>query len=84
MFIPHGPDSLVPMQVAADILSSVPTVFMYIGPDQLMPLASVFSAIAGLALMFWRRIVGFGAMCLNVFRRRRPAAEGKPPLEDRA
>ena len=31
---------------------------MYIGPDTLMPLASVFAAIAGFFLMFWRRIVG--------------------------
>ncbi len=31
---------------------------MYIGPDALMPLASVFAAIAGFFLMFWRRIVG--------------------------
>ncbi len=31
---------------------------MYIGPDSLMPLASVFAAIAGFFLMFWRRVVG--------------------------
>lgn len=31
---------------------------MYIGPDALMPLASVFAAVAGFVLMFWRRLVG--------------------------
>ena len=31
---------------------------MYIGPDALMPIASVFAAIAGFLLMFWRRVVG--------------------------
>ena len=31
---------------------------MYIGPDTLMPLASVFAAVAGFVLMFWRRLVG--------------------------
>jgi hypothetical protein len=31
---------------------------VYIGPDSLMPLASVFAAIAGFFLMFWRRVVG--------------------------
>jgi hypothetical protein len=30
---------------------------VYIGPDALMPLASVFAAVAGFVLMFWRRIV---------------------------
>ncbi|MBC7789979.1 MAG: hypothetical protein H7Z74_08530 [Anaerolineae bacterium] len=30
---------------------------MYIGPDTLMPVASAFAAIAGVALMFGRRTV---------------------------
>lgn len=32
---------------------------MYIGPDTLMPAASALAAIAGVVLMFWRRLVGF-------------------------
>ncbi len=31
---------------------------VYIGPDTLMPIASVFAAIAGFVMMFWRRLVG--------------------------
>jgi hypothetical protein len=31
---------------------------MYIGPDTLMPVASALAAAAGVALMFWRRLVG--------------------------
>ena len=31
---------------------------MYIGPDSLMPIASVFAAVAGFVMMFWRRLVG--------------------------
>jgi hypothetical protein len=31
---------------------------VYIGPDTLMPIASVFAAVAGFVMMFWRRIVG--------------------------
>jgi hypothetical protein len=31
---------------------------MYIGPETLMPVASVFAAIAGAVLLFWRRLVG--------------------------
>lgn len=34
------------------------TTLVYIGPDSLMPIASVFAAIAGFFLMFWRRVVG--------------------------
>jgi hypothetical protein len=31
---------------------------VYIGPDALMPLASVFAAVAGFVLLFWRRLAG--------------------------
>jgi len=31
---------------------------MYIGPETIMPLASILAAIAGALLMFWRRVVG--------------------------
>jgi hypothetical protein len=30
---------------------------MYIGPEVLMPVASALAAVAGVALMFWRRTV---------------------------
>lgn len=32
---------------------------MYLGPDTLMPLASAFAAVAGVVLMFWRRMITF-------------------------
>ena len=32
---------------------------MYIGPETIMPLASVLAAIAGVLLMFWRKVTGF-------------------------
>jgi hypothetical protein len=31
---------------------------MYIGPETLMPVASALAAVAGVVLMFWRRVVG--------------------------
>ena len=31
---------------------------MYVGPETLMPLASALAAVAGVALMFWRKTVG--------------------------
>jgi hypothetical protein len=30
---------------------------LYVGPDQIMPLTSVFGAIVGVILMFWGRLV---------------------------
>jgi len=32
-------------------------VALYIGPDSMMPIASAFAAIAGVAVMFWNRTV---------------------------
>lgn len=43
---------------------------MYIGPDSLMPLASVFAAIAGFFLMFWRRVVGVVKLIASKFSSR--------------
>ena len=34
------------------------TLLLYIGPDQLLPLTSLFGAIVGILLMFWNRVVG--------------------------
>ncbi len=31
---------------------------MYVGPETLMPLASVLAAITGVIMLFWRRTVG--------------------------
>jgi hypothetical protein len=84
IFVPPDGESLGALQRIADLVTRSPLLALYIGPDQLMPLASVLSAIAGVALMFWRRIVGFVSLCLNLFRRRPPTPEGEPPVEDRA
>lgn len=29
---------------------------LYIGPETLMPLASIFAAITGIVLLFWRKL----------------------------
>ena len=33
-------------------------VAMYLGPDVVMPLASALAAVAGVLMMFWRRVLG--------------------------
>ncbi|HEY0304810.1 MAG TPA: hypothetical protein VGC44_07545 [Longimicrobiales bacterium] len=32
---------------------------IYIGPETLMPVASAIAAVAGVIMMFWRRLVAF-------------------------
>lgn len=45
-------------------------VLLYIGPDAFLPLTSALAALAGLALMFWNRVVGFARkLWLMVTRR---------------
>ncbi|MFQ5747052.1 MAG: hypothetical protein ACE5HF_07525 [Gemmatimonadota bacterium] len=43
---------------------------MYVGPEVLMPLASIMAAITGVLMLFWRRTVGaFRAVFQFVSRR---------------
>ena len=54
----------------------------YLGPETLMPLASVLAAIAGFFLIFWRLIVKFFK---TMYRKIRGLPEEVPPdmdLED--
>jgi hypothetical protein len=49
---------------------AAPLIVLYVGPDQIMPLASIFGAIVGLALMFWNRVVGLASRCWAAVVRR--------------
>ena len=42
---------------------------MYIGPETIMPLASVLAAVTGVLLMFWRRVVGVARMTMQAVTR---------------
>jgi hypothetical protein len=48
----------------------------YLGPDTLMPLASVLAAIAGFFLMFWRVIAKF---IKKTYRKMRGLPDELPP-----
>jgi hypothetical protein len=41
---------------SADLI--LPFVFLYIGPETILPLTSAIAAIVGVLLMFWQRFVG--------------------------
>ncbi len=47
--------------------------FAYIGPETMMPVASIIAAVAGVFMMFGHRVVHFGR---NIVRRIRPG-DGK-------
>jgi hypothetical protein len=48
--------------------------FAYIGPETMMPVASVIAAVAGVFLMFGRSVIGFGR---GLVRRVWPGSERK-------
>ena len=43
---------------------------MYIGPEVMMPLASALAAVAGVLLMFWRRLLLFARMTAQAVSRK--------------
>lgn len=49
---------------------------LYFGPETYLPLASVVAGAAGLALTFWRRLVGFMRRTGARLSRRPPAKPG--------
>jgi len=51
---------------------ALPWIILYIGPDVFLPLASALAAIAGVAMMFWQRLVGWMRALWRIIRRARP------------
>ncbi len=44
-------------------------VMLYVGPDQLLPLASILGAIGGAIMIFWRQVVGVFRKIGGIFKR---------------
>lgn len=42
---------------------------LYVGPDALLPLASILGAIGGAIMIFWRQVVGLVRRLAGVFKR---------------
>jgi hypothetical protein len=56
---------------------NIPFIFFYLGPETIMPLASILAAALGLILIFWRSIKKF---LMKMFKRggqEDPADEGE-------
>lgn len=75
---PYDSHSLATARTVLGLVTKSPVVLAYVGPDQIMPITSVLSALVGVALMFWNKIVGFVARTWASFTRRSEAA---PPAE---
>ena len=74
------PAMLAPAQTLANLVLDSPVMLAYVGPDQILPLASVLSAIAGIALVFWNKLrrslacAGRSSAAAAGRRRRMPAS----------
>jgi hypothetical protein len=77
----YDPQSLESARTALNIVTSSPTVLLYIGPDQIMPLTSVFAAVAGIVLMFWNRFVALFGRAWAILTRRASSSEVQKPTE---
>jgi hypothetical protein len=44
-------------------------VILYVGPDALLPLASILGAIGGAIMIFWRQVVGLARRVAGLFKR---------------
>ncbi len=49
-------------------------VFLYITPDQVLPLTSIFGAIIGVLLMFWNKVVGLVSKAWRLVTRKQTDA----------
>lgn len=45
-------------------------VWLYIGPEAFLPLTSAIAALAGIALIFWNRLVGLAKKIWQMVTRR--------------
>ena len=46
-----------------------PSVFLYVGPDQLLPLFSALGAVIGLLLIIWHRVTALFRRVWHLFKK---------------
>jgi len=59
MIVPTVTLALVMDHLARPDVGRWTLTLLYVGPDQILPLASFLSAFVGVLLIFWRYVVGF-------------------------
>jgi hypothetical protein len=75
---PYDSHSIETARTVLGLVTKSPVILAYVGPDQIMPITSVLSALVGVALMFWNRFAGFVARTWASFTRRSEAAPAPP------
>jgi len=75
---PYDSHSFDAARTVLGLVTKSPVVLAYVGPDQIMPITSVLSALVGVALMFWNKIAGFVARTWVSFTRRSETAPAPP------
>jgi hypothetical protein len=50
---PYDSHSIETARTVLGLVTRSPVILAYVGPDQIMPITSVLSALVGVALMFW-------------------------------
>jgi hypothetical protein len=60
-----------------------PIVFLYLGPETTLPLASALAAVIGFVLIVWRRAVGIAGRAFRSLRKKAssPSVEGDSFME---
>jgi hypothetical protein len=80
----YDPQSLDSVRAALNVVISSPTVLLYIGPDQIMPLTSVLGAVVGVVLVFWNRVVTLFGRGWVVLTRRASSSDDRKASETQA
>ncbi len=52
---------------------------LYVGPDQVMPLASILATIMGFLLVFWNKLVGLVGKIFGLPPRKSQEKDAPPP-----
>jgi hypothetical protein len=54
----------------------LPVIFLYVGPETILPLTSFLAAIVGILLMVWHRVFGFVRVVWNAcFKKSQPSTQ---------
>jgi hypothetical protein len=53
---------------------------LYVGPDQMMPVASILATIMGFVMIFWNKVLG---IFRRIFGGAKPAADDSASLDSK-
>ena len=75
------PDRMESIRTALTVARTSPTVLAYVGPDQMMPVASILATIMGFLLIFWHKLLAMLRRIARLFRRSEGDAPSSSPSD---